>query len=87
MAAVKETIAKDPHYRQMSMEEGVRKSAIRIHIVSMALESPDGKPHAVLSIVYTHDGALMHQFIETCTRIPIADCAQAVLKDLKDLES
>ena len=86
VAALKNAIAKDSHFRQMGLDEGFRKGAIRIHIISMELESSDGKPRAALSIVYTHDGVLMHQFIETCTRIPISDCAQAALKDLKELE-
>lgn len=86
VSAVKTILSKDERFQQMSLQEGAQKGAIRVHIISMPLESTDGTPRAALSIVFTHDGAMVHQFIETCTHIPIADCAMNMVRDLKDLE-
>lgn len=85
VAAVHTLLAQDAHYREMGMEEGIRKNAIRINIVSMALEPVDGKPRAALSIVCMHDGSLVHQFVETCTHIPIADCARSMVSGLSQI--
>ena len=86
VAAVRELLGKDTHYQQMSMEEGARKGAIRVHIISMPLETGDGKPRAALSVVYMHEGVMVHQFIETCTHLPVADCAQALVRGLRDVQ-
>lgn len=85
VSAVRDLLAKDVHFREMSMEEGARKNAIRVNIISMPLESADGRPRAVLSIVCMHGDTMVHQFVETCTRIPIADCAQSMVQDLNDI--
>jgi hypothetical protein len=83
--AIKDILAKDPHFTQVSLQEGARRGAIRVNIISMPLDSQDGTPRSALSVVLTHDGTLMHQFIETCTHIPIFDCAQSMVRDLREL--
>ena len=85
VSAIRDLLSKDSHYREMSMEEGARKNAIRINIISMPLEAVDGRQRAALSIVCLHDGSIIHQFVETCTRIPIAECAESMVKGLSDL--
>ena len=87
VAAVKDILSKDAHFQQMSSREGALRGAIRVHIISMPLESADGTQRSALSIVFTHDGTLVHQFIETCAHIPIADCAMNMIQDLKQMDS
>ncbi len=84
--AVKDLLQKDTHYQQMSMEEGARRGAIRVHIISMPLEESEGKPRAALSVVYMHEGVMVHQFIETCTHLPVQDCALALIRGLREVE-
>ncbi len=86
VGAVKELLQKDNHYQQMSLEEGSRRGAIRVHIISMPLEQSDGRPRAALSVVYVHDGVMVHQFIETCTHLPVQDCALALIRGLREVE-
>ena len=84
-AALHDALAKSSRYREVGLSEGVEKNAIRISIVSLPLaaESNSGQtPRAALSIVCLHDGAILHQFVETCTKIPIKDCAESMLADL-----
>lgn len=85
VSAIHSLLAKDTRYREMGLEEGARKHAVRINIISMPLEAVDGHPRAALSIVCLHDGIMVHQFVEMCTRIPIADCAQSMVSGLRDL--
>ena len=84
--AINDLLAKDSHFKRVGLEEAVRTSAIQIHIISLPLESTGGAPRAALSVVYTHEGTMMHQFITTCTHIPITECAAAMVRDLKRLE-
>jgi len=86
--ALTAALAASPIYKQVSVEEGTEKDAIRINIVSLPLGN-DGsdRPKSALSIVALHQGALLHQFIETCDRIPIEQCAQSLVADLKDWDS
>jgi hypothetical protein len=81
-------LSANPLYREVSAEEGSEQDAIRINIVSMPLAS-DGteRPKSALSIVALHQGALLHQFIETCDRIPIEQCAQSLVASLKEWDS
>jgi hypothetical protein len=44
-------------------------------------------PKSALSIVCLHQGILMHQFIETCDRIPIEGCAKQLVADLASWDS
>jgi hypothetical protein len=82
--ALKAAFASNPEYQQVGLEEGVEKDAIRINIISLPItDGSDGKrPKSALSIVCLHEGALMHQFIETCDRIPIGECAKQMVADL-----
>ena len=85
VSAIRDLLSKDSHYREMGLEEGARNHAIRVNIISMPLEAVDGRPRVALSIVCLHDGSMLHQFVETCTRIPIAECAESMVKGLSDL--
>jgi hypothetical protein len=85
VSAVRSLLAENAHYQTAAT--GNSEGSIRIHIISMAIQSPDGKPRSVLSIVCLHNGVMVHQFVETCTGIPIRDCAQSMVDGLKDLES
>ena len=86
VSAVKKLLAGDAHFQQMSLEEGARKGAIRVHIISMPLDSADGTPRAALSVVTTHDGVMIHQFIATCTHLPVAQCAEEMMKSLRTVQ-
>jgi hypothetical protein len=86
VSAVRSLLAENAHYQQASAGTSSENS-IRIHIISMAIPSPDGKPRSVLSIVCLHNGVMVHQFVETCTGVPIRDCAQSMVDGLKDLDS
>jgi len=83
--AVKNNMVKDGHFQQMSLQEGAEKGAILVNIISMPVESTDGKPHSVLSIVYSHDGVMVHQFIETCPHLTVEECAMNMVRDLKTI--
>lgn len=85
--SMKNILSKDAHFQQIGWRESSERNAIRVHIISMPLESTDNSPRSALSIVFTHDGTLVHQFIETCTHIPIADCAMKVVHDLEEMEN
>jgi len=86
--ALNDALAASPLYKVVDSEEGMEKDAIRINIVSLPLEAQDPeRPQSALSIVCLHQGALMHQFIETCNRIPIEDCAKSMVADLADWDS
>ena len=82
--ALHRALAKSAQYREVGFADGQETDTIRINIVSLPLPDKDGRPQAALSIVCLHDGALMHQFVETCTRIPLEDCAQSMVTDLKN---
>lgn len=82
--ALSAAVAGSPVYKEVSEDESVNNGAITIHIVSMPLpDDGTGKPKSALSIVALHDGSLLHQFIETCNRIPIEDCAASLVADIK----
>ena len=82
--ALSAAIASNPHYKEVGLQEGMDKDAIRISIVSLPISPSDvdGRPKSALSIVCLHQGALMHQFIETCDRIPIEECAKQLVTEL-----
>ena len=82
VTALRSALNRNPHYREVDLQEGVANNAIRINIVSMPLGTESGISKAALSVVVIHDGALLHQFVETCTRIPIQDCAESMLDDI-----
>ncbi len=85
-AAVKDLLARDAHYKQMSLEEAYGTGAIQIHILSTPLDSADGTTRVALSVVYLREGVMMHQFIQTCTHYPVDVCAASLIRALKDLE-
>ena len=86
--ALSAALAANPLYRVVGLEEGLEKDAIRINIVSLPLPDQDSeRPKSALSIVCLHQGALMHQFIETCDRIPIEECAKSMVADLASWDS
>jgi hypothetical protein len=85
VSAVRSLLAANAHYQTTGGSNS--ENSLRIHIISMPIQSPDGKPRSVLSIVCLHNGAMIHQFVETCTGIPIRDCAQSMVDGLKDLDS
>ena len=80
--ALRAALARNAHYREVSATQDREGNAIRINIISMPLEENEGRPQSALSIVCLHDGALLHQFVETCTHIPIFDCAQSMIDSL-----
>ena len=81
-SALHAALARSTHYKEVSAAQDPEGDAIRINIISMPLEESQGRPQSALSIVCLHDGALMHQFVETCTHIPIEDCAQSMVDSL-----
>jgi hypothetical protein len=83
--ALHEALAKSAVYREAELPDSLNHDGFRISIVSLPLDTEaDGQPpRGALSIVCVHDGAIMHQFIETCTKIPIDSCAKALLADLE----
>jgi len=86
--ALNAALAANPLYKVVGVEEGMEKDAIRINIVSLPLPDQDSeRPKSALSIVCLHQGALMHQFIETCDRIPIEECAKSMVADLASWDS
>ena len=86
VSALHQALANSSRYREMSASEGFEKNAIRINIISMPLDPHEGRPQAALSIVCLHDGAILHQFVETCTHIPIEECAESMIHDLLQWE-
>lgn len=82
-SALHEALAASSSYREVGLSEGLEDNAIRINIISLAL-GDDARPgRTVLSIVVLHDGAIMHQFIETtCDKVPISSCAKTMLAEL-----
>jgi hypothetical protein len=83
--ALHEALITSAVYREADLADTVRNDGLRISIVSLPLNTADEEPpKAALSIVCVHGAAIMHQFIETCTRIPIEACAKNLLLDLAD---
>jgi len=87
--ALSTALASSPRYREVGMQDGMDEDAIRINIVSLPISSGNEteRPKSALSIVCLHQGALMHQFIETCDRIPIEECAKQLVADLASWDS
>ena len=87
--ALHNALGNSQHYREVSRSEGLDDNVIRISIVSLPLdEGAAGQaPHAALSIVCLHNGSIIHQFVETCTHLSIAECAQSMLTDLLEWEA
>lgn len=87
--ALSAALASSPLYKEVGLEEGLEKDAIRINIVSLPISqgSDTERPKSALSIVCLHQGALMHQFIETCDRIPIEQCAKQMVAELVNWDS
>lgn len=87
--ALSAALASSLHYREVGSQEGMDRGAIRINIVSLPISSGNDneRPKSALSIVCLHEGALMHQFIETCDRIPIEECAKQLVADLASWDS
>ena len=83
--ALHEALAKSAIYREADLPDALNHDGFRISIVSLPLDAEANGQSArgALSIVCVHDGAIMHQFIETCTKIPIDSCAKALLADLE----
>ena len=82
--ALHQALSSNVHYREVGRAEGIDENAIRISIVSLPLtDGTDGTPaRSALSIVCLHNGAIIHQFVETCAHISIADCAKSMLTNL-----
>jgi len=87
--ALSDALASNPLYREVGAEEGMEKDAIRINIVSLPISDGAGteRPRSALSIVCLHGGALMHQFIETCDRMPVEECAKQMVTELASWDS
>ncbi|MEO6923783.1 MAG: hypothetical protein ABI142_08160 [Bryocella sp.] len=87
--ALHNALTKNQHYREVGKAEGIDDGTIRISIISLPIsDGTDGQPpRAALSIVCLHNGAIIHQFVETCTHISITACAQSMLSDLLEWES
>ena len=87
--ALHNALGNSKNYREVGRAEGMDDNVIRISIVSLPLsQGTDGQPpQSALSIVCLHNGSIIHQFVETCTHIPIADCAQSMLSDLLEWEA
>jgi hypothetical protein len=87
--ALSVALASSAHYQEVGLQEGMDKDAIRINIVSLPISSGNDteRPKSALSIVCLHQGTLMHQFIETCDRIPIEECAKQLVTELASWDS
>jgi len=82
LSALRTAIGRNTHYREVGTEEGMRKNAVQLSIVSMSLPGSEGVEKSVLSIVCVHDGVILHQMVETCSHIPVEQTAEAMLQDL-----
>jgi hypothetical protein len=83
--ALREALTTSDVYREADLTDTVRNDGLRISIVSLPLNTANEEPpKAALSIVCVHGAAIMHQFIETCTKIPIDACAKNLLVDLEN---
>ena len=82
LSAFRTAVENDVHYHEVSSEEGRRKNAVRVSIVSKPLSGSDGTERALLSIACVHDGVTLEQTIETCSHIPVQESAQAMLQEL-----
>lgn len=80
--AVHQALSGNSHYQEVGVSEGMEHNAIRVNIISMPIGNAEDKPQSALSIVCLHNGVIMHQFIETCTHIPIGECAASMVHDL-----
>ena len=82
--ALRHALAASGKFHEVSAAQSLEGHALRINIISMPLsDSGAGEtPRAALSIVVVEDGAIFHQFIETCNKIPLQDCAQRMMNDL-----
>jgi hypothetical protein len=87
--ALSAALASSPYYQEVGVQEGMDRDAIRINIVSLPISPGNDteRPKSALSIVCLHQGVLMHQFIETCDRIPIEECAKQLVADLASWDS
>jgi hypothetical protein len=82
-SALHDALAASSSYREVGLSEGIENNAIRINIISLSLDDAAQPGRTVLSIVVLHDGAILHQFIETtCNKVPIASCAKTMLAEL-----
>lgn len=82
-SALHDALATSSSYREVDLSEGIEDNAIRINIISLPLDDDARSGRTVLSIVCIHDGAILHQFIETtCNKVPIASCAKTMLAEL-----
>jgi hypothetical protein len=87
-SALHAALASSSSYREVGLSEGIENNAIRINIISLPLDDAAQPGRTVLSIVVLHDGAILHQFIETtCNKVPIASCAQTMLAELASWSS
>jgi hypothetical protein len=84
IAAVKSAIASESGYREVAFSHSNDEGVVSISIISMPIEN-DGKASSALSIVCMHNGAMVHQFIETCNKIPLEDCAKKMVDGLRDV--
>jgi hypothetical protein len=84
--ALHEALTTSAVYREADLVDVLRNGGFRISIVSLPLdtEAKGDSARVALSIVCVHDGAILHQLIETCTRIPIDSCAKTLLVDLEN---
>jgi len=87
--ALSAALASSAYYQEVGVQAGMDRDAIRINIVSLPISPGNDteRPKSALSIVCLHQGVLMHQFIETCDRIPIEECAKQLVADLASWDS
>jgi hypothetical protein len=82
--AVKTALSNESSYRQVAFTHAGEEDVLSINIISMPITN-DGKPSSALSIVCMHNGSMVHQFIETCNKIPLEDCARKMVDGLRDV--
>ena len=83
-AAVKAALTSGSNYRQVAYSHSNDEGVLSINIISMPITN-DGKASSALSIVCMHNGSMVHQFIETCNKIPLEDCARQMVDGLRDV--
>jgi hypothetical protein len=84
LQAVHQALSSNAAFQEVSADAAKSDNVIRVNIVSspLAPEAAGGPTRTSFSITSEHNGATMSQSVETCNKIPLAPCVEAMLEAL-----
>ena len=79
--AVRDAVARNPRYRDVTLTSGTERDLVRLSIVSLPLGggSHADAPATALSIVFLKDGVMLDHLVETCDQTSVDACARTTV--------